>query len=240
MLEKEKTVAKLKHEINKDVEKKVQDQHRKYLLNEQLKAIKRELGLEKDDKSSIIERMRERLKDLTVPEHAMKVINEEEQKLNFLDPHSSEFSVSRNYLDWLTNIPWGKFSDENLNLEEAQKILDEDHYGMKDVKERILEFIAVAFLKKKVGGKILCFHGPPGVGKTSIARSIARALNRQYYRFSVGGMTDVAEIKGHRRTYIGAMPGKMIQCMKKVQTENPLVLIDEVDKMGGAGNFIKS
>jgi Lon-like ATP-dependent protease len=235
LLEKEKTVAKLKHEINKDVEKKVQDQHRKYLLNEQLKAIKRELGIEKDDKSSIIERMRERLKTLNVPEHAMKVITEEEQKLNFLDPHSSEFSVSRNYLDWLTNIPWGKYSDENLNLEQAQKILDEDHYGMKDVKERILEFIAVAALKKKVGGKILCFHGPPGVGKTSIARSIARALNREYFRFSVGGMTDVAEIKGHRRTYIGAMPGKMIQCLKKVQTENPLVLIDEVDKMGGAG-----
>uniref|UniRef100_A0A914Z1S4 Lon protease homolog, mitochondrial n=1 Tax=Panagrolaimus superbus TaxID=310955 RepID=A0A914Z1S4_9BILA len=235
LLEKEKTVAKLKHDINKDVEKKVQEQHRKYLLNEQLKAIKRELGIEKDDKSSIIERMRERLKELIVPEHVMKVINEEEQKLNFLDPHSSEFSVARNYLDWLTNLPWGKYSDENLNLEQAQKILDEDHYGMKDVKERILEFIAVASLKKKVGGKILCFHGPPGVGKTSIARSIARALNREYYRFSVGGMTDVAEIKGHRRTYIGAMPGKMIQCLKKVKFENPLVLIDEVDKMGGAG-----
>jgi len=235
LLEKEKTVAKLKHEISRDVEKKVQDQHRKYLLNEQLKAIKKELGIEKDDKQSVIERMRERLKNLTVPEHVMKVINEEEQKLNFLDPHSSEFSVSRNYLDWLTNIPWGKVSEENLNLETARSILDEDHYGMKDVKDRILEFIAVGILKKKVGGKILCFHGPPGVGKTSIAKSIARALNREYFRFSVGGMTDVAEIKGHRRTYIGAMPGKMIQCLKKVQTENPLVLIDEVDKIGGAG-----
>ena len=217
------------------MEKKVQDQHRKYLLNEQLKAIKKELGIEKDDKQSVIERMRDRLKNLTVPEHVMKVINEEEQKLNFLDPHSSEFSVSRNYLDWLTNIPWGKVSEENLDLETAKKILDEDHYGMRDVKDRILEFIAVGILKKKVGGKILCFHGPPGVGKTSIAKSIARALNREYFRFSVGGMTDVAEIKGHRRTYIGAMPGKVIQCLKKVQTENPLVLIDEVDKIGGAG-----
>uniref|UniRef100_A0A7E4UVC6 Lon protease homolog, mitochondrial n=1 Tax=Panagrellus redivivus TaxID=6233 RepID=A0A7E4UVC6_PANRE len=235
LLEKEKTVAKLKHEINKDVERKVQDQHRKYLLNEQLKAIKRELGLEKDDKQAVIEKMRERLKDLTVPEHVMKVVAEEEQKLNFLDPHSSEFSVARNYLDWLTNLPWGKQSEENFDLANAKKILDEDHYGMKDVKDRILEFIAVAILKQKVGGKILCFHGPPGVGKTSIARSIARALNREYFRFSVGGMTDVAEIKGHRRTYIGAMPGKMIQCLKKVQTENPLVLIDEVDKIGGGG-----
>uniref|UniRef100_A0A1I8ACN6 Lon protease homolog, mitochondrial n=1 Tax=Steinernema glaseri TaxID=37863 RepID=A0A1I8ACN6_9BILA len=235
LMEKEKTIAKLKHDINKDVEKKVQDQHRKYLLNEQLKAIKRELGIEKDDKSAIIEKMEERLKGLNVPEYAMKVIKEEQTKLNFLDPHSSEFSVSRNYLDWLTNVPWGKTSEENMNLEDAIKILDEDHYGMKDVKERILEFIAVAILKKSVGGKILCFHGPPGVGKTSIAKSIARALNREYFRFSVGGMTDVAEIKGHRRTYIGAMPGKIIQCLKKVQTENPLILIDEVDKIGGAG-----
>ncbi|TKR63399.1 hypothetical protein L596_027235 [Steinernema carpocapsae] len=235
LMEKEKTIAKLKHSINKDVEKKVQDQHRKYLLNEQLKAIKRELGIEKDDKSAIIDKMEERLKDLKVPEYAMKVIKEEQTKLNFLDPHSSEFSVARNYLDWLTNVPWGKMSEENMNLEDAIRILDEDHYGMKDVKERILEFIAVGILKKSVGGKILCFHGPPGTGKTSIAKSIARALNREYFRFSVGGMTDVAEIKGHRRTYIGAMPGKIIQCLKKVQTENPLILIDEVDKIGGAG-----
>nr|CDJ81713.1 Peptidase S16 and ATPase domain containing protein [Haemonchus contortus] len=235
LIQKEKTVAKLKFDINKDVEKKVQDQHRKYLLNEQLKVIKKELGLEKDDKSTIIEKMEERLKDLTVPEYAMKVIKEEQQKLQFLDPHSSEFSVTRNYLDWLTNIPWGITSEENSDLQKARAALDSGHYGMKDVKERILEFIAVNILKKHVGGKILCLHGPPGTGKTSIARSIAEALNRQYFRFSVGGMTDVAEIKGHRRTYVGAMPGKMIQCLKKVRTENPLVLIDEVDKIGSAG-----
>ncbi|KAI6179410.1 Lon protease-like protein, mitochondrial [Aphelenchoides besseyi] len=235
LLEKEKTVAKLKHDINKDVEKKVQEQHRKYLLNEQLKAIKKELGIEKDDKQTIIEKLEDKIKDLKIPEYALKVIKEEQNKLNFLDPHSSEFSVSRNYLDWLCNVPWGKTSEENLDLHKAETILNEDHYGMKDVKDRILEFIAVASLKKAAGGKILCFHGPPGVGKTSIARSIARALNRQYFRFSVGGMVDVAEIKGHRRTYIGAMPGKMVQCLKKVQTENPLVLIDEVDKIGGAG-----
>ncbi|PIO62705.1 putative endopeptidase La [Teladorsagia circumcincta] len=200
-----------------------------------LKVIKKELGLEKDDKSTIIEKMEERLKDLTVPEYAMKVIKEEQQKLQFLDPHSSEFSVTRNYLDWLTNIPWGITSEENSDLQKARIALDKGHYGMKDVKERILEFIAVNMLKKHVGGKILCLHGPPGTGKTSIARSIAEALNRQYFRFSVGGMTDVAEIKGHRRTYVGAMPGKMIQCLKKVRTENPLVLIDEVDKIGSAG-----
>ncbi|KAL6730951.1 hypothetical protein Aduo_001869 [Ancylostoma duodenale] len=235
LIQKEKTVAKLKYDINKDVEKKVQDQHRKYLLNEQLKVIKKELGLEKDDKSAIIEKMEERLKDLKVPEYAMKVIKEEQQKLQFLDPHSSEFSVTRNYLDWLTNVPWGVTSEENYDLQKARIALDQGHYGMKDVKDRILEFIAVNMLKKHVGGKILCLHGPPGTGKTSIARSIAEALNRQYFRFSVGGMTDVAEIKGHRRTYVGAMPGKMIQCLKKVRTENPLVLIDEVDKIGSAG-----
>ncbi|KAK6105904.1 endopeptidase La [Brugia pahangi] len=233
LIEKEKTVAKLKHDINKDVEKKVHDQHRKFLLNEQLKAIKKELGLEKDDKEALTEKMQDRIKNLNVPEYVMKVIKEEQTKLSFLDPHSSEFSVARNYLDWLTNMPWGKTSEDVLDLDRAIAVLDEDHYGMKDVKDRILEFIAIGILKKKVSGKILCLHGPPGTGKTSIARSIARALNREYFRFSVGGMTDVAEIKGHRRTYVGAMPGKMIQCLKKVQTENPLVLIDEVDKIGG-------
>lgn len=135
-------------------------------------------------------------------------------------------------MDWLTSLPWGLQSEENLNLQQASEILDQDHYGMEDIKRRILEFIAVSQLKGSTQGKILCFHGPPGVGKTSIARSIARALNREYFRFSVGGMTDVAEIKGHRRTYVGAMPGKVIQCLKKTRTENPLVLIDEVDKIG--------
>ena len=138
-------------------------------------------------------------------------------------------------MDWLTSLPWGKTTEECLEIERAKKILDEDHYGMEDVKKRILEFIAVSNLKGTTQGKILCFVGPPGVGKTSIARSIARALKREYFRFSVGGMTDVAEIKGHRRTYIGAMPGKVIQCLKKTKSENPLVLIDEVDKIGRGG-----
>ncbi|PAV86865.1 hypothetical protein WR25_13178 isoform E [Diploscapter pachys] len=235
LVEKEKTVAKLKHDINKDVEKKVQEHHRKYLLHEQLKVIKKELGIEKDEKVTIIDKMEEKMKNLKIPEYAMKVIKEEQQKLQYLEPTSSEFNVTRNYLDWLTNMPWGLVSEENTDLKKAKEALDEGHYGMKDVKQRILEFIAINILKKSVGGKILCFHGPPGVGKTSIAKSIAAALNRQYFRFSVGGMTDVSEIKGHRRTYVGAMPGKMIQCLKKVQTENPLVLIDEIDKIGGAG-----
>lgn len=232
LLKKELELNKLQQKIGREVEEKVKQQHRKYILQEQLKAIKKELGLEKDDKDAIEEKFRERIKDKTVPPHVLEVLNEELAKLGFLESHSSEFNVTRNYLDWLTSLPWGILSEENLDLTQAAKILNDDHYGMEDVKKRILEFIAVSQLKGSTQGKILCFYGPPGVGKTSIAKSIARALNREYFRFSVGGMSDVAEIKGHRRTYVGAMPGKVIQCMKKTKTENPLVLIDEVDKIG--------
>uniref|UniRef100_A0A4W4FM54 Lon protease homolog, mitochondrial n=1 Tax=Electrophorus electricus TaxID=8005 RepID=A0A4W4FM54_ELEEL len=232
LLKKEFELSKLQQRLGREVEEKIKQTHRKYLLQEQLKIIKKELGLEKEDKDAIEEKFRERLKERTVPEHVMEVINEELNKLGLLDNHSSEFNVTRNYLDWLTSMPWGTNSAENLELSRAKEVLEEDHYGMEDVKKRILEFIAVSQLRGSTQGKILCFYGPPGVGKTSIARSIARALNREYFRFSVGGMTDVAEIKGHRRTYVGAMPGKIIQCLKKTKTENPLVLIDEVDKIG--------
>ncbi|EAA07151.4 AGAP010451-PA, partial [Anopheles gambiae str. PEST] len=232
LLKKELELSKLQAKIGREVEEKVKQQHRKYILQEQLKVIKKELGIEKDDKDAIGEKYRERIKEKVVPKAVADVIEEELTKLNFLESHSSEFNVTRNYLDWLTTLPWGVMSEENLDIDQASKILDEDHYGMDDIKKRILEFIAVSQLKGTTQGKILCFHGPPGVGKTSIARSIAKALNREYFRFSVGGMTDVAEIKGHRRTYVGAMPGKLIQCLKKTKTENPLVLIDEVDKIG--------
>ncbi|KAF8567306.1 hypothetical protein P879_03335 [Paragonimus westermani] len=232
LVKKEYELGRLQQQIGREVEEKVKQQHRRYMLTEQLKVIKRELGLEKDDKDTIVDKFRSRLKDLTVPPAVMEVIDEELSKLGVLDNHSSEFNVTRNYLDWLTTLPWGVTSEEHLDLASARKILDEDHYGMEDVKKRILEFIAVSQLKGTTQGKILCFHGPPGVGKTSIARSIARALNRKYFRFSVGGMSDVSEIKGHRRTYVGAMPGKIIQCLKKTKTENPLILIDEIDKLG--------
>ncbi|MCB1084638.1 MAG: endopeptidase La, partial [Chlamydiia bacterium] len=205
---------------------------REFFLREQLKTIKKELGLEKDDKTCDIEKFKERLKDKKIPEEVQKVIDEELEKLGVLEVQSAEYSVSRNYLDWLTIVPWGVFSKENHHLGEAEKILEEDHYGLKDIKERILEFIGVGKLTKGVKGSIICFVGPPGVGKTSIGKSIARALNREFYRFSVGGMRDEAEIKGHRRTYIGAMPGKMIQALKSSQTMNPVIMLDEVDKMG--------
>ncbi|XP_077635664.1 lon protease homolog, mitochondrial [Crocuta crocuta] len=237
LLKKEFELSKLQQRLGREVEEKIKQTHRKYLLQEQLKIIKKELGLEKDDKDAIEEKFRERLKELVVPKHVMDVVDEELSKLGLLDNHSSEFNVTRNYLDWLTSIPWGKYSNENLDLTRAQAVLEEDHYGMEDVKKRILEFIAVSQLRGSTQGKILCFYGPPGVGKTSIARSIARALNREYFRFSVGGMTDVAEIKGHRyvRPPVGLHPSwlcPIIQCLKKTKTENPLILIDEVDKIG--------
>jgi len=232
LLKKEYELSKLQQKIGKEVEDKVKSVQRKYMLMEQLKVIKKELGMEKDDTDTIVEKYMARLEQLTVPDAIKTVIDEEIQKLRFLDSHSSEFSVTRNYLDWLTTIPWGLASTENMDLKEAAKILDEDHYGLDDVKKRILEFIAVSQLKGSVQGKIVCLAGPPGVGKTSVAKSIARALNRKYYRFSVGGLADVAELKGHRRTYVGAMPGKAVQALKKTNTENPLILIDEIDKMG--------
>ncbi|XP_068658607.1 lon protease homolog, mitochondrial-like [Aristolochia californica] len=232
LVKKEMEISKIQESIAKAIEEKISGEQRRYLLMEQLKAIKKELGLETDDKTALSAKFRERLEREKCPPHVLQVIDEELAKLQLLEASSSEFNVTRNYLDWLTALPWGNYSDENFDVHHAQKILDEDHYGLTDVKERILEFIAVGKLRGISQGKIICLSGPPGVGKTSIGRSIARALNRKFYRFSVGGLSDVAEIKGHRRTYIGAMPGKMVQCLKNVGTANPLVLIDEIDKLG--------
>jgi Lon-like ATP-dependent protease len=232
VIKKEHMNAQLSSKISKDVESKIQKRQREYWLMEQMKGIRRELGLESDGKDKLVEKFREKANKLAMPDQVKKVFDEEINKLAHLEPAASEFNVTRNYLDWLTQIPWGQRSAENFGIQHARQVLDEDHYGLKDVKDRILEFIAVGKLRGTVEGKILCMVGPPGVGKTSIGKSIARALNRQYYRFSVGGLTDVAEIKGHRRTYVGALPGRIIQALKKCQTENPLVLIDEVDKIG--------
>ena len=232
VLKKELMNAQLQNKISKDVESKIQKRQREYWLLEQMKGIRRELGIESDGKDKMVEKFREKANKLAMPDVVKKVFDEELNKLAHLEPAASEFNVTRNYLDWLTQVPWGQQSAENFGIKNAMTVLDEDHHGLKDVKDRILEFIAVGKLRGTVEGKILCFVGPPGVGKTSIGKSIARALNRQYYRFSVGGLTDVAEIKGHRRTYVGALPGRIIQALKKCQTENPLILIDEVDKIG--------
>ena len=232
VLKKELMNAQLQNKISKDVENKIQKRQREYWLMEQMKGIKRELGIESDGKDKLVEKFKDKASKLAMPDAVKKVFDEELNKLGHLEPAASEFNVTRNYLDWITQIPWGQRSAENFGIKNAMTVLDEDHHGLKDVKDRILEFIAVGKLRGTVEGKILCFVGPPGVGKTSIGKSIARALNRQYYRFSVGGLTDVAEIKGHRRTYVGALPGRIIQALKKCQTENPLILIDEVDKIG--------
>ncbi|KAJ2004056.1 ATP-dependent Lon protease pim1 [Coemansia thaxteri] len=232
VLKKELMNAQLQNKISKDVEAKISKRQRDFYLMEQLKGIKRELGLESDGKDKLIEQFKAKAESLLMPAEVKKVFDEEIGKLAHLEPAASEFNVTRNYLDWLTQIPWGKHSVEDYNLQRAKVVLDEDHYGLEDVKQRILEFIAVGKLRGAVQGKILCFVGPPGVGKTSIGKSIARSLNREFFRFSVGGLTDVAEIKGHRRTYVGAMPGKVVQALKRVQTENPLLLIDEIDKLG--------
>jgi len=232
LLKKELAMSRLQQDIGKQVEEKITKDQRRYLLTEQLKKIKKELGLEKDEKEGLLDRYKARLEGIDLPEHAETVINDEFAKIEALDPSSSEYNVSKNYLDWLTVMPWNQHSDDNFDVKTARGILDEDHYGIDDVKERILEFIAVGKLRGNVQGRILILHGPPGTGKTSIGSSISRALDRKFFRFSVGGMTDVSEIKGHRRTYIGAMPGKLIQSLKVTQTANPVILIDEIDKMG--------
>ncbi|MFO8235940.1 MAG: endopeptidase La [Bacteroidales bacterium] len=222
----------LQEEIQKQINEKVSKQQREFFLREQLKVIKKELGLEKDDKESEIQKFKDRLKNLKLTKEASDVINEEIEKMQVLEPSSSEFQVTRAYLNTLTELPWGIYSKNRVDVKEARQILDRDHYGLQDVKNRILEFISTVIKKGKHTGSILCLVGPPGVGKTSVGRSIAEAMNREFFRFSVGGMRDEAEIKGHRRTYIGAMPGKIIQSLKRTGTSNPVIMLDEIDKMG--------
>ena len=224
----------LQQNIQKQIEEKISKQQREFFLREQLKIIKQELGLEKDDKTSEIEAIEKKIQKLVLSDEAAKTIEEELNKLRTLESGSAEYQVSRTYLNWLTELPWGVFSEDNYDLPKARKILDEQHYGLNDVKQRILEFVSTIVKRRKVSGSIICLVGPPGVGKTSIGKSIADALGREFYRFSVGGMRDEAEIKGHRRTYIGAMPGKLIQSLKRTGVSNPVIMLDEIDKIGAS------
>ncbi|MFH2091493.1 MAG: endopeptidase La [Pseudomonadota bacterium] len=232
MLQKEIEIAKLQTKIQKDVNTQVDDNKRKFFLREQLKAIQKELGLQKDDKTSDVDKFKERFKKLKPPEHVVQKFNEEIEKLSVLETGSSEYGVTRNYLDWITAYPWGIYSKDKIDIKRAEKILDRDHAGLSDVKERIIEFFAAGIYKQDISGSIILFVGPPGVGKTSIGKSIAEALGRKFYRFSLGGMRDEAEIKGHRRTYVGALPGKMVQALKDTGVANPVIMLDEVDKIG--------
>jgi len=231
-LKEEIEVFRLQGDIQKQIQEKVGAQQKEFFLREQLKAIKKELGLEKDDKAQEIEKFEERLKGLTLTEEAASAVRDELEKLRMIESNSPEYHVARNYLNELTSLPWGVYSEDNLDIARARTILNDDHYGLEDVKQRILEFISTVVKRGKVSGSIVCLAGPPGVGKTSVGRSIANALGRKFFRFSVGGMRDEAEIKGHRRTYIGAMPGKIIQSLKQTKTANPVIMIDEIDKMG--------
>ncbi|MCG3202680.1 MAG: Lon protease [Gammaproteobacteria bacterium] len=234
LLQKELEVAGMQAKIRQKVEESISEQQRKFFLREQMKEIQKELGISKDDKTVELERFRGRIGVLSLPEHARARIEEEMQKLSFLELGSPEYAVTRNYLDALTALPWGRTSDDVLDLKRARRILDRDHAGLKDVKERIIEFLAVGALKGEIAGSIILLVGPPGVGKSSVGRSIAEALGRRFYRFSVGGMRDEAEIKGHRRTYIGAMPGKFIQALRDAGTSNPVIMLDEIDKIGAS------
>ncbi len=232
LVKKELEVARLQSEITEEVNEKVSKHQREFFLREQLKIIQRELGLSKDDKTAEADEFRERMSALSPPEPVRKRFEDELHKLTVLETGSPEYGVTRNYLDWLTSVPWGQYSEDNLDLKQAKAVLEKHHSGLDDVKDRIVEFLAVGALRGEIKGSIVLLVGPPGVGKTSIGKSIAEALGRRFYRFSLGGMRDEAEIKGHRRTYIGAMPGKLVQSLKEAGTANPVIMLDEIDKLG--------
>jgi ATP-dependent Lon protease len=234
LLKKELDLSRLQNTINQKIESTITKTQKEFYLREQLKTIKRELGIEKDDKTVDREKFETRIKERQIPADVQATIKEELEKLATLEPQSPEYAICRNYVDWLTIIPWGIKSSEANDLSTAGEILEKEHYGLEDIKKCVLEFIGVAKLSGSLKGTILCFVGPPGVGKTSIGKSIAHALNRKFFRFSVGGMRDEAEIKGHRRTYIGAMPGKIVQALKSCQAMNPVIMLDEVDKIGSS------
>jgi ATP-dependent Lon protease len=234
LLQKEIEIAKLQTKIQKDLNTQVDDNKRKFFLKEQLKAIQKELGMQKDDKTNDVDKFKAKFEMLDPPEHVVKRFEEEIEKLSVLETGSSEYGVTRNYLDWITSFPWGIHSEDNIDITRAEEILERDHAGLSDVKERIIEFFAAGVYKRDISGSIILFVGPPGVGKTSIGKSIAEALGRKFYRFSLGGMRDEAEIKGHRRTYVGALPGKMVQALKDTKVANPVIMLDEVDKIGAS------
>jgi ATP-dependent Lon protease len=233
-IKKEQELLRIQKKIQKEINEKIEKSQRDYFLKEELKAIKTELGMTTDAKSSDYQRFKEKIEAFKFEGEARETVEQELEKFNLMEPNSAEFVVTRNYLDVIVSLPWNEPEPEHFDLKAAQEILEADHYGLKDVKTRIVEYLAVRKLRKDTKGSIVCLVGPPGVGKTSVGKSIARALGKQFFRFSVGGMRDEAEIKGHRRTYIGAMPGKIIQGLKIVKTRAPVFMIDEIDKMGAS------
>jgi ATP-dependent Lon protease len=223
-------ILQVERKIRSRVKKQMERTEKEYYLNEQMRAIQKELG-ERDEFKNEVAELEEKLKAKKMPDEARGKVEKEIKKLKMMSPMSAEATVVRNYIDWALALPWYEYSEDKLDLDEAEKILEEDHYGLEKPKERILEYLAVQKLVEKMKGPILCFVGPPGVGKTSLGRSIARATGRRFVRQSLGGVRDEAEIRGHRRTYIGALPGKIIQCLKRAGASNPVFLLDEIDKM---------
>lgn len=230
-LNKEVQVLELGNKIQSQVKEDMDRTQREYYLREQLKAIKKELG-ELDEHSTEIKELKEKIKKAKMPPEALAAAEKELERLAKIPPASAEYTVSRTYLDWLVELPWSETTEDNLDIDNAQKTLDEDHYDLEKVKKRILEYLAVRKLKADMKGPILCFVGPPGVGKTSLGKSIARTMGRKFIRISLGGVRDEAEIRGHRRTYVGALPGRIIQGIKKAGSNNPIFMLDEVDKIG--------
>ena len=233
-IKKEHELAKIQKRIAGEINEKIEKSQRDYFLREELKAIKKELGEPTDARSSEYQKFKEAIDAFSFEGEIAEQVYRELDKFQVMEPSSSEYIVTRNYLDWVVSLPWKEPEADLIDMAESTKILDEDHYGLEDVKERILEYLAVRKLKEDSGGSIILLVGPPGVGKTSIGKSIARAMNRPFFRFSVGGMRDEAEIKGHRRTYVGAMPGKILQGMKIVKSRAPVFMIDEIDKLGAS------
>jgi ATP-dependent Lon protease len=231
LLAKELEVLQIQHDINTQAKGEIDKTQREYYLRQQMQAIQQELG-EGNELPEEVEQYREKIRESGMPAEASEEAERQIGRLERMHPDSAETSTIRNYLDWVVGLPWSTATDDNLNLKKAQNILDEDHFGLEKIKERIIEHLAVRKLKKKTRGPILCFVGPPGVGKTSLGRSIARALGRKFVRLSLGGLHDEAEIRGHRRTYIGAMPGRIIQSLQQAGTNNPVFMMDEVDKIG--------
>src|SRR4030081_105112 len=231
-LSKELEVLELRSKIHEQVQEQVSQNQREYLLREQMKAIQKELG-ESDDSMQEIDELRKKVEEAGMTAEAKKECDRELKRLSKMTPASAEYMVSRTYLEWMTSLPWSKSSGhEEIDIPKAQTILNEDHYDLEKVKERILDYLAVLQLKPGMKGPILCFVGPPGVGKTSLGRSIARSLGRKFARISMGGMHDEAEIRGHRRTYIGALPGQIIQALRRAGSNDPVFMLDEVDKLG--------
>jgi ATP-dependent Lon protease len=223
-------ILEVEKKIRSRVKKQMEKSQKEYYLNEQMQAIQKELG-EKDDYQAELQELEERAAKMKWSKEAGDRVRKEIKKLRMMSPMSAEATVVRNYIDWMLDLPWKEYAEEKHDIEAAEEILNDDHWGLEKVKERILEHLAVQALTDKLKGPILCLVGPPGVGKTSLARSVARSLNREFTRISLGGVRDEAEIRGHRKTYVGAMPGKIIQSLRKVKTGNPLILLDEIDKM---------